>query len=156
MPIGSELPSRKGEGGPAFVLSALADPGTQEHPGNSLQRVQIVKGWAEGEALHQAIYDIAGNADNGADVDPATCDSRGAGDATLCGVWRDPDFDPEQRAFYYARVVENPSCRYTTRYCLNLPEAGRPDVCSDPDVPKVIQERAWTSPIWYTPASPAG
>jgi hypothetical protein len=153
VPMGSDLPSRAGEGGPVFVLSALADAGTAKHPGTPLQRIQIVKGWAEGETLHQSVHEVAGNADNGADVDPATCDPRGPGAAALCGVWRDPDFDPKKRAFYYARVVENPSCRYTARYCLNQAEADRPDVCSDPDVQKVIQERAWTSPIWYDPAS---
>ena len=80
---------------------------------------------------------------------PATCAPRGSGARALCGLWRDPAFDPERRAFYYARVIENPSCRYTARYCLTRPEDQRPAVCDDPGVPKTIQERAWTSPIWY-------
>ncbi len=139
---------------PRFVISALADPGTRDHPGGRLQRIQIVKGWAEGDALHQAIYDIGGDANNAADVDLASCEPRGPGYTTLCGTWRDPDFDPDQRSFYYARVVENPSCRYSARYCLNQPPGEGPAVCTDPEVPKTIQERAWSSPIWYTPKAP--
>jgi len=57
-------------------------------------------------------------------------------------------------AVYYARVIENPSCRWSTWHCLDIPEAERPDGCSDPRVPKTIQERAYTSPIWFEPASP--
>ena len=150
VPMGADLPTGAGAAGPVFVVSALGDPGTASRPGLPLQRVQIIKGWAEGETLHQEVVDVAtSNLD--ADVDLATCSSRGAGAAALCGVWRDPDFDPERRAFYYARVVENPSCRYTARWCLDQPQDARPSVCTDPDVPKVIQERAWSSPIWYTP-----
>ena len=152
VPMGGDLPpatqTQKARG-PIFVVSALADAGTPAHPGNALQRLQIVKGWAEGETLHQQVIDVAGEADNGADVDPATCAPRGSGARALCGVWRDPAFDPERRAFYYARVIENPSCRYTARYCLTRSEDQRPAVCDDPGVPKTIQERAWTSPIWY-------
>jgi hypothetical protein len=69
----------------------------------------------------------------------------------LCGVFRDPDFDPGRPAVYYTRVVERPSCRWTTRHCLALPEAERPAACDDPEVTRPIRERAWTSPIWYTP-----
>jgi len=154
VPMGGDLPARaKGDRatGPTFVASALADAGTPRHPGNALQRLQIIKGWAEGETLHQQVIDIAGAPDNGATVDPTTCATHGAGEAALCGAWRDPDFDPDQSAFYYVRVIEDPSCRYTARYCLNLPATERPAVCDDPNVPRVIQERAWTSPIWYTP-----
>ena len=152
VPMGGDLPPATADekaGGPVFVVSALADPGTATHPGNPLQRLQIIKGWAEGEILHQQVVDVAGDAHNGADVDPASCEPRGPGARSLCGVWRDPDFDPERPAFYYARVVENPSCRYTARYCLTRSADERPAVCDDPAVPKIIQERAWTSPIWY-------
>ena len=152
VPMGGDLTQGTGTQkaqGPVFVVSALADPGTDAHPGNDLQRLQIVKGWAEGTTLHQQVVDVAGNAANGADVDPATCAPRGAGARALCGMWRDPDFDPNQPAFYYARVIENPSCRYTARYCLTRPDSERPPVCDDPEVPRTIQERAWTSPIWY-------
>jgi hypothetical protein len=70
---------------------------------------------------------------------------------SVCAVWSDPDFDPARRAVYYARIVENPSCRSSTLQCNALPKAERPEACEDPDIPKLIHERAWTSPIWYTP-----
>ena len=91
--------------------------------------------------------------ENGAEVDRATCEPRGPGHDMLCGVWRDPDFDLERRAVYYARVVENPSCRYSAWQCLALPEAERPSGCSHELMQEIQQERAWTSPIWYTPGS---
>nr|MDJ0869610.1 DUF3604 domain-containing protein [Myxococcota bacterium] len=68
---------------------------------------------------------------------------------SLCAVWRDPDFDPGRRAVYYLRVLENPSCRWSQRQCLSLPEGERPAACTDPSVPTTIQERLWTAPIWY-------
>ena len=68
------------------------------------------------------------------------------------GTWRDDAFDPAHGAVYYARVVENPTCRYSTYECNALPAERRPPSCGDPAVPKTIQERAWTSPIWYEPA----
>jgi len=138
---------------PVFAVSALRDPGTSNFPGGLLQRIQIVKGWADDEGrFHQAVYDVAGSADNGASVDPATCEPRGPGHDSLCAVWGDPDFDPNRHAVYYARVVENPSCRWNAWQCLELPEAERPSSCSDPAIPQRIQERAWTSPIWYVPS----
>jgi len=78
-----------------------------------------------------------------------SCEAEGEGFATLCGVWEDSAFDPQQDAVYYARVVENPSCRWSTRMCLSLPEDQRPDGCDNPRIPKLIQERAWTAPIWF-------
>ena len=68
-------------------------------------------------------------------------------------MWRDPDFDPERPAFYYVRVVEDPVCRWSWRDCLTLAEDARPPACSDPTVPRTIQERAWTSPVWYSPGA---
>ena len=76
---------------------------------------------------------------------------RGPGADSLCSTWRDPDWDPARRAVYYARVVENPSCRYTAWQCLDFPPSERPADCDDPARPKIIQERAWSSPIWYAP-----
>jgi hypothetical protein len=73
--------------------------------------------------------------------------------AALCGSWQDPDFDATVPAVYYARVLENPSCRWTAWQCLSLPKAERPALCDDGDRPWVIQERAWTSPIWYSPGA---
>jgi hypothetical protein len=155
VPMGGDLPDPAGTpaSGPAFLAIALADAGTADAPGTPLQRLQIVKGWVDPEGeRHQQVYEIAGNADNGADVDPNTCVQRGSGVAELCGVWRDPDFDPGRRAVYYLRAVENPSCRYNAWQCVGLEGVDRPAGCDDPRSPKVIQERAWTSPIWYTPS----
>lgn len=148
--MGGDLPP--GEGAPTFLASAVADAGTAEAPGTPLQRLQVVKGWYDDNGdHHQAIFDVAGSADNGASVDVNTCAQQGTGHAQLCTVWRDPDFDATQRAVYYLRAVENPSCRYSTWQCNALPVDQRPASCSDGSIPKVIQERAWSSPIWYTP-----
>ena len=61
----------------------------------------------------------------------------------------DPEFDPKRNAVYYARILENPSCRWNQIQCNTLPEEGRPVGCTNPGVPRTIQERLWTSPIWY-------
>ena len=106
----------------------------------------------EDGTVHQRVFDVAGTPDNGATVDPRTCAPYGPGHDSLCAVWSDPEFDPNQRAVYYSRVVENPSCRWNAWQCLSLPERDRPSVCTDPTIKKVIQERAWTSPIWYAPS----
>jgi hypothetical protein len=149
--MGGDLPARSGEK-PVFVAFAQSDPGTPELPGVPLQRLQIIKGWYDEEGRHhQRVIDIAGNPDNGASVDPATCQPRGEGHAQICAVWADDAFDPEQRAVYYMRAVENPSCRYNGWQCLTMAADRRPADCDNPSVPKVLQERAWTSPIWYTP-----
>jgi hypothetical protein len=153
VPMGGELPARPaGAAGPVFVLAALRDPGSEGREGGFLQRLQIVKAWAgeEGE-LHQRVYDVAGDAGNGAHVHLPTCEPRGAGAAALCGVFQDPDFDPGRAAVYYGRVIENPSCRWSAWQCQGLEPDERPEACSDPRVPKLVQERAWTSPIWYGP-----
>ena len=154
VPMGADLPARPGGAktqGPVFAVSALKDAGTPASPGTPLQRVQIVKGWAEPDGtFHQQVIDVAGKRDAGATVDPKTCEPKGPGADSLCAVWRDPDFDPQQRAVYYARVFENPSCRFAGWMCVEGQQS-RPAHCEDPGVDKVIQERAWTSPIWYTP-----
>ena len=151
VPMGGDLPTRPAAAkAPVFVASALRDPGTQEHPGGLLQRLQVVKGWVGADGrFHQAVFDIAGDSASTAGVDPATCAPRGPGAQSLCATWRDPDFDPSRAAVYYVRALENPSCRFTTRTCRNLPPEQRPATCDH--LPKTIQERAWTAPIWYEP-----
>ncbi|MBI3784147.1 MAG: DUF3604 domain-containing protein [Deltaproteobacteria bacterium] len=150
--MGGTLPNRPtGAGAPTFVVSALRDPGSAARPGRQLQRLQVVKGWIADGAAHEQVYDIAGDADNGADVDLQTCMPRGPGADSLCQQWTDPSFDPALHAFYYVRVLENPSCRWNTYLCNSLAPADRQPACDDPTVPKTIQERAWTSPIWYRP-----
>ena len=149
VPMGGEL-ARGGEA-PSFLVMAQRDPGTPAAPGGLLQRAQIVKGWVDDEgALRQQVFDVAGG-DRGADVDLATCRPRGSGFDRLCGQWRDPDFDASRAAVYYVRVLENPSCRYSHWQCIDLPESQRPPECAASTAPKTIQERAWTSPIWYDP-----
>lgn len=151
-----------------FIVSAMKDPGTAEDPGTALQRIQIIKGWVDdlGET-HEMVYEVVGDAGNGAWVNEATCEPTGPGANELCTVWTDPDFNPNYPAFYYARVMENPSCRYTTFRCLSYginpflyDEEGEPEcpeadpggeTCCNPDLQPAIQERAWTSPIWYSP-----
>jgi hypothetical protein len=163
VPMGADLPARS-SGAPSFAVSALRDPGTAGAPGVALQRVQIVKGWIENGASRERVYEVAGDAKNGASVDLTTCTPQGAGSDGLCSVWRDPDFDADQRAFYYARVVENPSCRWSTIACnakgvdCRDPENVPPElaVCCEPGRARTIQERSWTSPIWYTPSQAGG
>ena len=150
--MGGDLPADEGET-PAFLVWALADPGS-----GALQRVQIIKGWIDGGGeTHEFVYDVAcsgGGAvdtethrcpDNGARVDISTCAISGNGAAQLQTVWRDPDFDPSERAFYYARVLENPTCRWSTW------DAIRAGVPPRSDLATTIQERAWSSPIQYQP-----
>lgn len=163
VPMGGQLPPQPRPGGdPRFLLSALMDPGTLSAPGTPLQRMQIIKGWVDAAgAKHQRVYDVGGNAANDASVDLLSCKRSGDGYKHLCRVWTDPDFKNDQQAYYYARIIENPSCRWSQRVCIankvNCSNPGTiPDglerCCSEEHKP-VVQERAWTSPIWYSPAS---
>jgi hypothetical protein len=153
VPMGGELKPHPRSGSPRFVVWAMRDPGDPGHPGTPLQHIQIVKGWLDPStgATHEKVYEVAGHAHNGASVDPETCTQSGPGSDELCGSWRDPEFIRSQRAFYYARVLENPSCRHTAYDCMAIPPASRPATCRDPNR-LTLQERAWTSPIWYSPS----
>ncbi len=152
VPMGGDL-MRQADQAPHFYAWASRDPDTQ-----SLQRLQIVKGWIEDGETKEAVIDIACSdglavdpqtqrcPDNGAAVDVSDCSvTPDVGDAELIAVWQDPNFDPAQRAFYYVRVLENPSCRWSTW------DAVRAGVSPRPDMHATIQDRAWSSPIWYTP-----
>ena len=154
VPMGGDLTNGPAGKAPAFLVQALRDP-----DGANLDRVQIIKGWLDAEGMPQErIYDIAVSdgriigADgrckdpvgNTVNVEEATY-TNAIGDAVLGGYWQDPDFDPAQRAFYYVRVLEIPTPRWTT-YDAKFFGVKRPE-----DVPASIQERAYTSPIWYTP-----
>jgi len=153
VPMGGVLPLRPSRAAtPTFVIAAQGDPGTAERPGSPLQRLQVIKVWIENGESHQQVFDVAGDPNNGATVDVQTCVPSGLGATSLCTVWTDPDFKPHQQAAYYGRVLENPSCRWSTIACNRLAPAERPATCDDPQYPKTVQERAWTSPIWYAPA----
>ena len=151
-PMGAEL---QVEAGPVRILAAaLADPGTESRPGLPLQRLQIVKGWVDANGQGRtSVTDVAGDERGGVDPETCTRTEPDAGSTSLCSVWTDPDWSAEQQAFYYMRVLEVPSCRWSALQCNELPENERPESCSDPSVPRVVQERAWTSPIWVVPPS---
>jgi hypothetical protein len=146
VPMGGDLPLRSNSGSPQFFTAALAD--ADSYP---LQQLQIIKGWLDAEGQqHSQVFTVAGNPDNGAGVNLDTCEAYGEGEQQLCAVWTDPNFNPDEKALYYLRVVENPSCRYSAWQCLELPKERRPAQCEAPPVSPVIQERAWSSPIWYS------
>ncbi len=161
VPMGGDLPPSPAAGGaPIFALFAQQDPGGDGFSGMPLQRIQLVKGWVDAQGRAQErVYDVAGG-DNEAAVDSRSCVTRGAGHASLCAVWRDPEFDSKQSAWYYSRVLENPSCRWSQRLCVaaavNCAEPATIgegyEACCAPEHRPIIQERAWSSPIWYTPA----
>ncbi len=155
VPMGADLPAPPAGGrSPTFLLAALKDALF-----GNLDRIQIVKGWLDANgAPHEKVFDVVwGDADRrairrgkltpvGNTVDLATATWRNSiGDPELYAVWIDPEWDRSQRAFYYARVIEIPTPRWT------LYDAVRFGVKMSPDVPMTHQERAWTSPIWYTP-----
>lgn len=154
LPMGSDLPPDR----PVRLYAwAARDPNSAP-----LQRLQIVKGWVDKGELREQVFDVACSdglspdpgthrcPDNSATVDISHCEiqeERGA--AQLAVVWEDPDFNAGQHAFYYVRVLENPTCRWSTWDALRngweAPEGA----------PVTLQERAWSSPVWYTPARKA-
>lgn len=158
VPMGGDLPAPTTGDSPRFVIAAQADAGTRDYPGTPLQRVQLIKGWYEEGQLREQVLDVAGG-DNGAGVDVASCRQHGAGHTRLCAVWEDESFDPRVPAFYYARVLENPACRWSQRLCVDAgvrcddPATITPGLesCCAATHRKTVQERAWSSPIWYVP-----
>ena len=160
VPMGGDLPATtQANAAPTFLVAANQDVGTPDSPGIPLQRIQIIKSWVEQGERRERVIDVAGDASNGAAVDTATCETSGTGFAQLCAVWTDEEFKPDQQAYYYSRVVENPTCRWSQRMCAaagvdcNNPTTigrGYKPCCAQEHRP-IVQERAWSSPIWYTP-----
>jgi len=154
VPMGGDLSAAPDGKSPTFLVAAAKDP----YSGN-LDRIQIVKGWLnEDGKTEEKVYDVVWSdgrrpggdgkippVGNTVDVENATW-SNSIGEPELIAVWEDPDFDPDKRAFYYARVIEIPTPRWTAY------EAKRFDIDMTDEVPMTTQERAYTSPIWYTPA----
>jgi uncharacterized protein DUF3604 len=160
--MGGELVSAPAGAVPSFAVFASQDAGTSDGPGMPLQRIQIIKGWLDKNGEQQErVVDVIGQADNGASVDTRSCVPSGPGHAELCTVWRDEAFKPDQRAYYYSRVIENPSCRWSQRICAaNGVDCSQPETigeglegCCAVEHRPVVQERAWSSPIWYKPAA---
>ena len=155
VPMGSDLSNAPAGKAPTFLVGAMKDPLS-----GNLDRIQIVKGWLDANGkTHEKIYDVVWsdsdtrkpgangklpNVGNTVDVAKATWTNT-IGDPELIAVWTDPDFDPKQRAVYYARVIEIPTPRWTAydakRFGIKMPK----------EVEMITQERAYTSPIWYTP-----
>ncbi|MFK8049737.1 MAG: DUF3604 domain-containing protein, partial [Halioglobus sp.] len=160
VPMGGELSRSASSKVPSFAVLASQDAGTSTNPGTPLQRVQIIKGWVdESGEQHERVIDVAGDADNGASVDIRTCRTRGSGHANLCSIWKDEQFNPNESSYYYSRVIENPTCRWSQRICAaNGVDCANPKTigdglegCCAAEHRPVVQERAWSSPIWYKP-----
>jgi hypothetical protein len=154
VPMGGDLKQAPAGKAPTFLVAALKDP-----MGANLDRYQIVKGWvdAEGE-VQERVYDVAWSAGRepdpqtgkvpsvGSTVDlPNATFSNSIGAPELIAVWQDPEFDAKQRAFYYGRVIEIPTPRWTAY------DAKRFGITLLPGTQAIVTERAYTSPIWYTP-----
>jgi hypothetical protein len=156
VPMGGDLSNASDGKSPSFLVAALKDP-----IGANLDRVQIIKGWLDAKnETHEKIYEVVWSGDR--KVDPKTGKLPPVGDTVdvpnatytntigaseLIKVWKDPDFDPAQRAFYYVRVLEIPTPRWTAY------DAKYFGITMPPEVPMKGQERAYTSPIWYTPTA---
>lgn len=151
VPMGGDIGDT--ETSPQFLAWAASDPDSE-----LLQRLQIIKGWIDGGVYKERVYDIACG-DNGQpnlvtqrcselrdDIDLETCSTAASvGKAELKALWRDPDFSANQHAFYYVRALEIPKCRWSTW------DAVRAGIAPRADLATVIQDRAWSSPIWYRP-----
>ncbi len=146
VPMGGDLrPQPSAVEAPKMAVWAMADPGSERSPGAPLERVQIVKGWIDAAgAPREQVFDLVVD-ERARPVNPRTCAPPSEGARSLCQVWTDPDFEAGLPAFYYARVLEHETCRWSQHECLAF-GAG-----CDVDEPVGIQERAWTSPIFYMP-----
>jgi hypothetical protein len=154
VPMGGDLTAAPAGKAPTFLVAALKDAMS-----GNLDRIQIIKGWIDDDgSARERVYDVAVSdgreigpegrcktpVGNTVNIEKATWTNT-IGDPELIAVWSDPDFDPNQRAFYYARVLEIPTPRWTAY------EALRFGIKMPPEAEMTTQERAYTSPIWYTP-----
>ena len=178
--MGGVLERSDDDAAPRFFISAQRDQGTDLYPANPLERIQIIKGWVDdaGET-HERVVNVLGEETVGLGVDMNSCAATAPGHASLCTVWEDPSYVKGESAFYYARILETPSCRWSTLQCqaagvnplsdscgvqaekANLLANDNGDsgniygVCctnpeTDPFYSPTIRERAWTSPIWLS------
>jgi len=163
--MGSDLPERK-SGAPSFVLWAVKDPTS-----GNLDRIQVVKGWTKNGQIFEKIYDVVWAGDRKVDPETGKLEpvkntvniqeatyQNSVGAVELNKVWTDPDFDPSLDAFYYVRVLEIQTPRWTTIQAHQVgivpPTSGTALGVPQP-IALTVQERAWSSPIWYTPSSDA-
>ena len=154
VPMGGDLTNSKGKA-PSFVVWAMKDP-----VDGNLDRIQVVKGWTKDGQIFEKIYNVAWSGDrkldpvtgklqdvgNTVDISKATY-TNDIGSVELKAFWTDPDFDPTQHAFYYARAIQIPTPRWSTFDAVKL------GVLPPGNAPATIQERAWGTPIWYTPTA---
>jgi hypothetical protein len=151
--MGGDLTRASGDKAPTFMVQTLKDP-----DGANLDRIQIVKGWLSGDGeMHEKVYDVVWSGDrkphkngklpavgNTVDLKTATY-ANSIGAVQLSTTWTDPNFDPTEKAFYYVRVLEIPTPRWTVfdevRFGIKMAK----------EVSRILQERAYSSPIWYTP-----
>ena len=153
VPMGGDLTAAPEGKAPAFLIRALRDPDNA-----NLDRIQVIKGWLNDKGkTEERIYDVV--CSDGREIVDRRCDrpvgntvnvadasyTNTIGDPLLTAFWTDPDFDPDQRAFYYVRVLESPKPSWLAY------DAKRFGVKMSDEVPMTVQDRAYTSPIWYTP-----
>ena len=180
VPMGGILTRKPDDSAPRFFISAQRDHGTELHPANPLERIQIIKGWVRADGTtHERVVDVLGSETEGLGVDMNSCAATATGHASLCSVWEDPDYTEGEAAFYYARILETPSCRWSTLQCQAADVNPFSESCStqadianqlanaqgnsgdlygicctnperDPFYSPTIRERAWTSPIWLS------
>ncbi len=158
VPMGGSLESTQNKevSGIRIALQAAKDP-----EGVGLDRLQLIKGWIDQQGqTHEKVVDIA-TSPTSHQLETLTCKVRGNSAAKLCSVWEDPEFDPAAPSYYYGRVLEGPTCRWSQRQCVaqgvrcddrSTIADGYEACCSEEHRPQ-IRERAWTSPIWYQPSS---
>ena len=152
VPMGGDLAATDNKA-PKFFTWALRDPRS-----TWLDRLQIIKGWVQDGEAQEQVFDVACSDGRRPDPDSNRCRASGAtvntsdcsssfdeGAAELRALWSDPTFDAGQRAFYYVRVLENPTCRWSTW------DANRAQTPPNPQLKTTVQDRAWSSPIWYIP-----